>query len=149
EASIRCASLAATSRGYDFTSRSRLRISTSQCGGERKVLPDRRFQNADWKFQNVGLRLTQPPLQQRPIKIRLLPFCVAEKGTLANDLRHLGWHHFIPALVAAGDALEHVTRKDRQIFRVEIIQLHEAAAAYQIIIERLQLGIHLERMNGL
>src|SRR6266566_3422561 len=82
-------------------------------------------------------------------KIRLLLLFVAEKATLADDLRHLWWHHFIPALVAAGDALEHVTRKDRQIFRVEIIELHEAAAAYQVIIERLQLGFHLQRMNGL
>src|SRR5207249_2295500 len=78
----------------------------------------------------------------------LLSF-VAEKATLADEFRHLRWHHFVPALVAAGDALEHVTRKDRQIFRVEIIELHEAAAAYQVIIERLQLGFHLERVNGL
>src|SRR5438477_8120171 len=85
----------------------------------------------------------------RASKIRLLRFFVAEKATLADDLRHLGWHHFIPALVAAGDALEHVTRKDRQIFRIEIIELDEAAAAYQVIIERLQLGFHLERVNGL
>jgi hypothetical protein len=35
-----------------------------------------------------------------------------------------------------GDALEHVTRKDRQIFQVEIIELHETAAAYQVIIRQ-------------
>src|SRR5207248_8386677 len=68
------------------------------------------------------LRLRRPPLQQRATKIRLLLFFVAEKAPLPDHLRHLGWHHFIPALVAAGDALEHVTRKDRQIFRVEIIE---------------------------
>src|SRR5437870_2016780 len=72
--------------------------------------------------------------------IRLPPFCVAEKATLADDLGHLRWHHLIPGLVAAGDALEHVPRKNRQIFRGEIIELHEAAAAYQVIIERLQIG---------
>jgi hypothetical protein len=76
-------------------------------------------------------------------------FRVAEKATLADDLRHLGWHHFIPAFVAAGDALEHVTRKNRQIFRVEIIELYETAAAYQVTIKRLQLGFHLERVDGL
>jgi hypothetical protein len=76
-------------------------------------------------------------------------FRVAEKATLADDLRHLGWHHFIPALVAAGDALELVTRKVRQIFRVVIIELHETAAAYQVSIEQLQVGLHLERVNGL
>src|SRR6266567_2771278 len=85
----------------------------------------------------------------RATKIRLLLFCVAEKAALADHLRHLGWHHLIPALVAAGDALEHVTRKDRQIFRIEIIELHEAAAADQIIIERLQVGFHLERVDRL
>src|SRR6266699_2837244 len=82
----------------------------------------------------------------RTTKIRLPLFCVAEKATLADHLCHLGWHHFIPALVAAGDALEHITRKDRQIFRVEIIELDEAAAAYQIIIKRLQVGFNLERL---
>src|SRR6266478_6010848 len=84
----------------------------------------------------------------RATKIRLLLLFVAEKATLPDHLRHLGWHHFIPALVAAGDALEHVTRKDRQIFRIEIIELHEAAAADQIIIEQLQLGFYLERVDG-
>src|SRR6266481_2243181 len=84
----------------------------------------------------------------RATKIRSLLLFVAKKATLADHLCHLGWHHFIPALVAAGDALEDVTRKDRQIFRVEIIQLHEAAAAYQIIIERLQVGFHLERVDS-
>src|SRR5436853_6474825 len=78
----------------------------------------------------------------------LLLFCIAEKATLADDLGHLRWDHFIPALVAAGDALEHVTRKDRQIFRGEIIERHEASTAYQVIIERLQVGFHLERANG-
>jgi len=28
--------------------------------------------------------------------------CTAEKATLADDLRHLRKHHFIPALVATG-----------------------------------------------
>src|SRR5213080_557881 len=79
----------------------------------------------------------------------LLLFCIAEKATLADHLRHLRWHHFIPALVATGDALEHVTRKDRQVFRIEIIELHKAAAAYQVIVERLQLGFHLERVDSL
>src|SRR5438105_15199608 len=77
-----------------------------------------------------------------------LPFFVAEEAALADDLRHLRWHHFIPALVPAGDALEHVPGKDRQIFRVEIIELDKAAPAYQVIIERLQLGFHFECMDG-
>ena len=47
-------------------------------------------------------------------------FLVAEKATLADDLGHLRWHHLVPALVAAGDALEHVTRKDRQIFGLKL-----------------------------
>src|SRR5437762_2956343 len=80
---------------------------------------------------------------------RLLLLCVAEKATLADQLRHLGRHHFIPALVPARDAFEHVTRKDRQIFRVEIIELDEAAPAHQVIVEKLQLGVHLERTNSL
>src|ERR1700730_7170250 len=84
----------------------------------------------------------------RPTKTRLLFLLVTEKTTLADDLRHLRWHHFIPALVAAGDALEHVTGKDRQIFWVEVIELHEAAAAHQVIIERLQVGFDLKRVNG-
>ena len=79
----------------------------------------------------------------------LLLFCIAEKATLADDLRHLHRHHFIPALVATGDALERVTGKDRQVFRSEIIELHEAAAAYQVITERLQLGFRVERVDGL
>src|SRR6266404_9952000 len=74
---------------------------------------------------------------------------VAEKATLADDLCYLRWHHFIPALVPARDALEHVTRKDRQIFRVEIIELDEAAPAHQVIVEELQLGVHLKRTNSL
>ena len=44
---------------------------------------------------------------------QVTPFFVAEKTTLADDLRYLRWHDFIPVLVPAGDALEHVTRKDR------------------------------------
>ena len=67
--------------------------------------------------------------------------CVTEKAALSDDPSYLRWHHFIPALVPAGDALEHVTRKDRQIFRIEIIELHEAAAADQVIIKRLQVGL--------
>src|SRR3977135_2448697 len=85
----------------------------------------------------------------RPTKTRLLFLFVIEKTTLADDLRHLRWHHFIPALVAAGDALEHITRKDRQIFWVEIIELHKTAAAYQVIIEWLQIRFDLERVDGL
>ena len=34
-------------------------------------------------------------------------------------------------------------------FGIEVIELHEAAAADQIIIERLQIGFHLERVDGL
>ena len=81
--------------------------------------------------------------------ISLLLLFVAEKAALADHLRYLRWDHFLPALVPAGDALEHVPGKDRQIFRIEIIELDEAAPAYQVIIKRLQLGFHLERVDGL
>src|SRR5438067_13466830 len=80
---------------------------------------------------------------------RLLFLGVAEKTALSDDRSYLRWHHFVPALVPARDALEHVTRKDRQIFRVEIIELDEAAPAHQVIVEKLQLRVHLERTNSL
>src|SRR6266478_5210561 len=57
--------------------------------------------------------------------MRLLLLCVAEKTALSDDRSYLRWHHFVPALVPARDALEHVAGKDRQIFRVEIIELDE------------------------
>src|SRR5882757_5125145 len=81
-------------------------------------------------------------------QVRLRLLFVVEETTLADDLSHLGRDHFIPALVPAGDPLEHVPRKDRQIFRVEIIELHKAAAANQVIIKRLQVGFYLERVDG-
>src|SRR5436853_7082006 len=80
---------------------------------------------------------------------RLLLLGVAEKTALSNDRGYLRWHHFIPALVPARDALEHVTRKDRQIFRVEIIELDETASAHQVIVKELQLGVHLDATNRL
>src|SRR5438876_12191130 len=86
---------------------------------------------------------------RRIIVRRLLLLGVAEKTALSNNRSYLRWHHFVPALVPARDALEHVTRKDRQIFRVEIIELDEAASAHQVIIKQLQLGVHLERTNSL
>jgi hypothetical protein len=47
--------------------------------------------------------------QRRERRSWLLLLFVAKKATLADDLRHLRWHHLFPALVPAGDALEHVT----------------------------------------
>src|SRR5215217_5387392 len=77
-------------------------------------------------------------------KRKLLLLSISEKAALADKVGHLRWHHFIPALIPAGDALKDVAGKDRQIFRVVIIELDEAAAADQVIVERLQLGFHLE-----
>src|SRR5438552_17886530 len=99
-------------------------------------------------------RISGEPAKKRSIYRRimvrrLLLLGVAEKTALSDDRSHLRWHHFIPALVPARDALEHVTRKDRQIFRVEIIELDEAASAHQVIVEKLQLGVHLKRTNSL
>src|SRR6266403_3470429 len=97
----------------------------------------------------VVIRARAVSKNKRRIMVRrLLLLRVAEKATLADDLCHLRWHHFIPALVPAGDALEHVTRKDRQIFRVEIIELDEAAPAHEVIVKELQLGVHLKRTNS-
>src|SRR5713101_4874014 len=98
----------------------------------------------------VVIRTKAAKRNNRRIMVRrLLLLRVAKKATLSNDRSYLRWHHFIPALVPARDALEHVTRKDRQIFRVEIIELDEAASAHQVIIKQLQLGVHLKRMNSL
>ena len=64
-----------------------------------------------------GHLLSRSNMVSPATKSGLLILFVAEKAALADDLRYLRWHHFIPALIAARDALEHVTRKDRQIFR--------------------------------
>src|SRR5437870_11896637 len=98
----------------------------------------------------VVIRAKAANKNKRRIMVRrLLLLGVAEKTALSNDRSYLRWHHFIPALVPGGDALEHVRRKDRQIFRVEIIELDEAAPAHQVIVEKLQLRVHLERTNSL
>src|SRR6266446_1457125 len=98
----------------------------------------------------VMIRARAASRDKRRIMVRrLLLLGVAEKTALSNDRSYLRWHHFVPDLVAGGDALEHVTRKDRQIFRVEIIELDEAAPAHQVIVEKLQLGVDLKRTNSL
>src|SRR5213595_40616 len=98
----------------------------------------------------VVIRAKAAKKNKRRIMVRrLLLLRVAEKTALSNDRSYLGWHHFIPALVPARDALEHVTRKDRQIFRVEIIELDEASPAHQVIIKQLQVGVHLKRTDSL
>src|SRR5438132_1908241 len=98
----------------------------------------------------VVIRAKAASKNKRLIMVRRsLLLRIAEKTALSDDRSHLRWHHFIPALVPARDALEHVTRKDRQIFRVEIIELDEAAPAHQVIVEKLQLAVDLERTNSL
>src|SRR6267143_5969864 len=101
----------------------------------------------DWHYR--ARHGTSPCRRGDRTGLALLLLFVAEKAALADELRHLRWYHFIPAFVPTGDALEHVPGKDRQIFRVEIIELDEAAATYQVTIERLQLGFHLDRVDGL
>ena len=64
-------------------------------------------------------------------------FLVAEEAALADDLGDLRWDHVVPVFVAGGNAFEHVPGKDRQIFGIIVIQLHEAAATAKIVVEQL------------
>ena len=64
-------------------------------------------------YQALGYRKEYPwpskSARASSDQVRLLLLFVTEKTTLADNLRHLRWHHFSPASVAAGDALEDVT----------------------------------------
>src|SRR5438067_12552203 len=57
-----------------------------------------------------------------------LSFLVSEETAAANDLGDLRRHHLVPAFVSGGDALEHVACKYRQILRIIVMELQEAAA---------------------
>jgi hypothetical protein len=46
---------------------------------------------------------------------------VAEETPAADDFGNLRWDHGVPAFVAAGDAFEDVSRKDRQIFGIMVV----------------------------
>src|SRR5205823_307930 len=77
-----------------------------------------------------------------------LTFLVSEETAPADDLGNLRRHHLVPAFVSGGDALEHVARKYRQIFGIIVIKLDETAASDEISVERLQVGFHLQGVNG-
>src|SRR5260221_7797270 len=64
---------------------------------------------------------------------------VSEKSALLDDLRDRLRHHLLPRGVAGGDSLEHVAREDAQIFGLEIIEIHEAAALSKIAVKLAQL----------
>src|SRR5215472_7454285 len=60
---------------------------------------------------------------------------VAEKTAAADDLGNLRRNHLFPGFVTAADSLEHIARKDLQIFGIIVIELHETAATTKIIVE--------------
>src|SRR6266496_3882407 len=88
-------------------------------------------------------------IQQGKLADLRLAFLVSEETAPANDLSNLRWHHLVPAFVPARNALQHVPGKNLQIFRIIVIELHEAAATHQITVERLQIRFHLHSVNGL
>ena len=69
-----------------------------------------------------------------------LVFLVSEEAAAADDLGNLGWHHLVPAFVSGADTLEDVPGKDRQIFGIIVIELHETAATDEIVEQRLLAG---------
>ena len=81
-------------------------------------------------------------IQQGKLADLRLPFLISKETPKAfgDDLGNLRRHHFVPAFVSSGDALEHVARKYRQIFGIIVIKLHEAATADEIVVQRLLAG---------
>ena len=69
-----------------------------------------------------------------------LVFLISKEAAAADDLGNLGWHHLVPAFVPTCDALEDVPGKDRQIFGIIVIKLHEAATADEIVVQRMLAG---------
>jgi hypothetical protein len=59
-----------------------------------------------------------------------------------DQLGDLLGHLLLPDLVARGDALEHVPGEDRQVLGVVVVQVDEAAAVGEIVVERLKLRAH-------
>src|SRR5438874_12759631 len=84
----------------------------------------------------------------RGIRRDALTLLLPEETAPPNNLGDCRWHHLVPGFVAVGDAFEHVARKDRRIFGIIVIELHETAATDQITVERLQVGFHLDSVNG-
>ena len=69
-----------------------------------------------------------------------LVFLISKEAAAADDLGNLGWHHLVPAFVPGGDALEHIPGKDRQIFGIIVIKLHETATTDEIVEQWLLAG---------
>ena len=57
-----------------------------------------------------------------------LTFLVSEETAPANDLGNLRRHHLVPVLSPVAMRLSTSRGKDRQIFGIIVIQLHETAA---------------------
>jgi hypothetical protein len=72
-------------------------------------------------------------------------FPVSEETATADDLGNFRRNHLVPA----ADALEHVAGKDRQKFRIRVVELHETASTDEIIEEQLQVGFRIHVMDGL
>src|SRR5439155_24108094 len=89
-----------------------------------------RMRNTTLVFQITGdIRLRRTA--------RALVFLVSEETAATNDAGNLRGNHLVPGFVAFGDALEAVPSKDRQIFGIVVVELHETAATDQITVERL------------
>jgi len=95
------------------------------------------------------MRLTLRSVREQAAAATALAFLVSEETTAADDLGYCRRNHLVPAFVPGGDAFEHVPRKDRQILGIIVIKLHETAATDQITVKRLQVGFHLNGINGL
>src|SRR5512142_2191769 len=74
---------------------------------------------------------------------------VAEEAAALDQAGHLGGDHALPGVVAGGDPAQHVTAEDRQVFRPVVVQVHEAAPAGQVVVQRLELGLDLDVVHGL
>lgn len=55
----------------------------------------------------------------------------------------------LPCLVACRDPFQDVTRKDGEELLFVIVEIHEAAARGEILVERAQLRADFERLDGL
>src|SRR5438046_10595256 len=72
---------------------------------------------------------------------RALMFLVSEKAAAADDVGNLRRHHLVPGFVALSDGFEDVSRKDREVFGIIVIKLHQDATTEQVTVEMLCVGV--------
>ena len=74
---------------------------------------------------------------------------VAEESTALDELGDFGGDHALPRVVVRGYPPQHVAAEDRQELWPVVVEVDEAAPSGEVVIQRLQLWLDLDVVDGL